>query len=215
MNTNITQEALQQFIKDAGIQIDHYVQAQAHLSQIPALVREVFSLRLNADTKEVLDQGLEKVIHRVNSNFFINKVDNNQITLHCMAQYHDALSEQLDLAKAERIVALVNNEVPLKDIILGSLEKSKETEVKTTMRLLANSNLCTAKDIAPDFVYPILKQKGETERFADIKLKVRHLIKGDEVSFADLGFTFSLAQNGNLTIKIEKEVVNQLNELLK
>lgn len=214
MSTVIKQEALEQFIEQAAIKIGHYVQAQAHLQQIPNLTREVFSLGFNADTAEVLQKGLDTVIHRVNSDFFTGKLKTDNTTQYCLTEYYDALHEQLDLAKAQRIIALVNNQVELKDIIANSLEKLNETKVKSTMRYVANSK-AWGKNVISDLVYPILVQNGEAERFAEIKEKLNYLSKGDEVNFADLGFTFSLAQNGNLTIKIDKEVVKQLNELLK
>lgn len=214
MSAFIRQETLEQFLEEAAIQIDHYMQAREHLSKIPNLTREVFSLALNTTTEDVLKEGLNKVIYRLNSSFFISKMQSDLVTYYCLNQYFKAVREQLDIEKAEHIVALLNNQVETKDIIAYCLENLKETKVKPTMRYSEKSDYSLGKCFAPDLVYPILLQKGETDRLAEIKQKILALKKGDQVCFEDLGFTFSIAQNGNLTIKIDKEVVQQLNDLL-
>ena len=217
MTKLISVEALEQFIEEAEITFSKFEQAQEILMEMPALTSEAFGFQAKYDAKAIISGGLNKVIYRVNTNFFIGKVDTSAMIPYASEIFYSELHNRFDLEKGQMINELMLNNVDLAAVLSRALASDtlNDTEFKGVMRIASSYNSANInKNFVTNLIFVAAKLNNQDIEIKKLQDSITYLPKGDALEF-DLGLSLSIAKNGNLTLKLSKPLVAQFNELLK
>lgn len=215
MNTvTISVDELNQFFQDSAATFEKFAQAQSILSQMPELAKEAFDFSSrNKPAADVIDNALNSVIYRVNANFFMRHAKFKDMIPHSIKVFNELMTTPVTNDNLIKVLDAINNVVDPTTVLNNVLAKGFESDqFKTIMRI--DSSNCEGKRTVMDLVFVAAALNGEHNINVDeIKYTIEYLPKGNEFEF-DLGIKITHAKNGNMTVKINKDLVSKLNNIV-
>ena len=214
MNTvTISQDKLNQFFQDSAATFEKFAQAQSILSQMPELAREAFDFSSRNKPADVIDNALNSVIYRVNANFFMRYANFKDMIPHSIKVFNELMRTPVTNDNLIKVLDAINNVVDPTTVLNNVLAKAFESDqFKTIMRI--DSSNSEGKRTVMDLVFVAAALNGEHNINVDeMKYTVDYLPKGNEFEF-DLGIKITHAKNGNMTVKINKDLVSKLNNIV-
>lgn len=217
MSLTFETSVLEAFLAEAKITIDKFKIAQEILAEMPYLAREAFDLVPLNNYPAVIENSLNKVIYRVNANFFMGRVKTDLMIPFCADQFYQILHNRLDIEQCQYINSLIENKAEQKEVLAQVLGEDglNSDQFKNMMRVPAgyNRSNIAGEGFVANLVWITNNVAGRDTDIASMKQSLQYLPKGDSIDF-DSGVSVSVALNGNLTIKMNKDLVKTLNNLL-